>query len=344
MNADATAPAMRFPAFRARAPWFGPDLQTLRNVLRPPAPTPDGYATTRLRLPMRDGSGDVLSALLQHPEESLRQPAGPVIVLIHGLSGSEDSAYLRTSAAHWLASGFRVVRLNLRGAGPSRAGCREQYHAGRSGDLRDTFASLTEAVGGDGFTLVGYSLGGNVTLKFLAEHAAEFDVRAAASVSAPIDLLAASLRIAEPRNRLYQRHLLRGMRFEAQAVPGGLDAVEGRAVERAGSVLEFDDAFVAPRNGYADAHAYYDANSAVNFLDGIRTPTLLIHALDDPWIPADAYRGHPWSKNPALVPLLAEGGGHVGFHAHGTRVPWHDRCIELFFSDVAQRAGAASWR
>ncbi len=334
MRGAVSGSGSRFPAFRPRAPWYGPDLQTLRNFLRRPDPTLDRHPATRLRLPMRDGTGDALSALLQHPAEAVEWEARPVVVLIHGLSGNEDSTYMRTSAAHWLGTGFRVVRLNLRGAGPSRAGCRQQYHAGRSGDLRDAFATLGEEVGGDGFAIVGYSLGGNVTLKFLAEYGAEFDVRVAASVSAPIDLLAASRRINEPRNRLYQWNLLRNMKLEANAVPGGLDEGERSAVQGARSVLGFDDAFVAPRNGYPDAYAYYEANSAMHFLDEIRTPTLMIHALDDPWIPARAYQAQSWAKNPALVPLLAAGGGHVGFHAPGTRVPWHDRCIERFFSDA----------
>ena len=94
------------------------------------------------------------------------------------------------------------------------------------------------------------------------------------------------------------------------------------------SILEFDELVVAPRNGFDGAAAYYAACHARQFLGAIRVPTLVVHAQDDPWIPADAYTSFDWSTAPALVPGLAPSGGHVGFHAQGSRVPWHDRCLE----------------
>ncbi len=84
---------------------------------------------------------------------------------------------------------------------------------------------------------------------------------------------------------------------------------------------------MAPRNGFANAAAYYAACHARQFLGAIRTPTLVIHAQDDPWIPAEAYLSFDWKDNPALVPLLPEGGGHVGFHGEGSTTPWYDRCL-----------------
>ena len=99
-----------------------------------------------------------------------------------------------------LRRGYPVLRLNLRGAGPSGPLCRLQYHAGRGEDLRDALRSLDPALTRRGLVLIGYSLGANMLLKFLAEHAAGFDLRGAVSVSAPIDLSAASQRFLEPRD------------------------------------------------------------------------------------------------------------------------------------------------
>src|SRR5512143_341355 len=171
------------PAFTARPPWLGPDLQTLRNTLRPPRPQMAQFAGERLELALADGSGDRLAAVLQQPLER----RGPLAVLIHGLSGDEDSPYMLVSAAALLERGHPVLRLNLRGAGASRPLCRLQYHAGRTADLRDALAALDPALTADGLLAVGFSLGGNLLLKFLAEHAADLPVRAAAAVSAPID-------------------------------------------------------------------------------------------------------------------------------------------------------------
>ena len=133
-------PRPEFPAFLARAPWLNCDLQTLRNFLVGRRPELDDYAAQRLFLPMRDGSGDRLVGTLGLPPAIFG--AQPLVVLIHGLSGCEDSFYLRKSAAHLLSLGFPVLRLNLRGAGPSRTHCRFQYHAGASEDFAHTLDAL----------------------------------------------------------------------------------------------------------------------------------------------------------------------------------------------------------
>lgn len=323
----------RLPAFRPRAPWWGGDLQTLRNFIVRPQPRFDGAVSERLVLPLADGSGDRLSALLQRPAEAASGERGdaPLVVLVHGLAGSEESHYMGASAAHLLARGHPVMRLNLRGAGPSRPLCRLQYHAGRSGDLRDALRALSEGLVGRGIVLVGYSLGGNLLLKFLAEYGADFPIRAAVSVSAPIDLEAASRRFLDRRNLVYQWHMLRHMKREALADGARLDPGERAAVSRTRSVWEFDDVFVAPRNGFAGAVDYYTRNMARRFMPEIRVPTLLIHALDDPWIPAEPYTSFPWHENRVLAALLPRSGGHVGFHGHEGGAPWHDRQIAAFF-------------
>ena len=314
------------PPFRPRAPWFGSDLQTLRNVVSRRRIALDPYPSERVELPLGDGSGDTLMGTLQHPEAPERRP---LVVLVHGLGGNEESHYMCNSAAFWLHRGHPVLRLNQRGAGPSRKLCRFEYHAGRSEDLRAALRQLDAELTGAGLLLVGYSIGGNVLLKFLAEYGGEFPLRAAASVSAPIDLAAASERMLARRNSFYQWWLLRGLK--RQSLEGRqIDERERQAIVRARNLLEFDDTFVAPRNGFSGALEYYDACRALRFLPEIRVPTLVIHALDDPWIPPDAYTSFAWRDNPHLVPLLSPGGGHVGFHARDHRQPWHDRVIARF--------------
>ena len=154
--------ALAFPEFRERAPWWGGDLQTLRNTLVPvDAPLTDGVAESLL-LDLNDGSGDRLVAQLQQPVLASERPC---IVLIHGLGGDEKSSYLKASAHFWLARGYRVLRLNLRGAGPSRAICRFQYHAGKSEDVYAALESLCSQrpeIARAGLAIVGFSLGGSI--------------------------------------------------------------------------------------------------------------------------------------------------------------------------------------
>ena len=324
-----------FPPFQPRWPWLGPDLQTLRNAVAPPRWDLSTYRSERLILPLTDQSGDRLAGLLQHPHGSPQ----PLVVLIHGLSGTEDSPYMLASAAALLGGGYPVLRLNLRGAGASRPLCRLQYHAGRSADLRDALAALDPALLETGLFLVGYSLGANMLLKFLAEYGARFPILAAAAVSAPLDLAATSRRIQAPRNRIYQRHLLRHIKAESLDGSAALTAEEQRCVRAARTIFEFDDHFVGPRNGYAGAADYYADNSSARFLAAIRVPTLVIHALDDPWIPSAAYERIAWADYPNLVPLLPDRGGHVGFHGRDNMMPWHDRCVRIFFEESGIKGG-----
>ena len=316
--------ALSFPRFRSRLPWWGRDLQTLRNYIVSIESSLAPYPAERVEFPMTDG--DRLLASLHRPAEDLGRP---LVVLIHGLTGSEDSAYIRASALHFLDQGYRVLRLNLRGAGPSKGVCRSRYHAGRSDDLRQVLGQMDGRLAGKGLLLVGYSLGGNLLLKYLGEAGRRAIVRGAVSISAPIDLDAARRSIMRPRNRLYHRHIVSGLKLESESLE--LTAAQRRILAEVETVFDFDDRILAPLMGFADALDYYRRSMALPLLPEIRVPTLVIHARNDPWIPFRSYRDFDWASNPRLIPLLPATGGHVGFHGRGSRVPWHDRSMALFF-------------
>jgi len=274
---------------------------------------------------MPDGSGDRMVASLDKPLTP--RNGAPLVMLIHGLTGCQDSYYVLNSTLFWLRRGHSVLRLNLRGAGPSRPLCGDQYHAGRSADLRAVLAALDPQLLANGVVAIGYSLGGNVLLKFLGEEGENCDVKFAATVSAPLDLAATSKRFHRARNRIYLRWLLSRMKQESLAPGAHLSEAERTAIKATRSVWAFDEVFVAPRNGYAGAMDYYERCSGGRFLGHIFTPTLLIHSLDDPWIPADAYVEFDDMSNPCVTVRLSKRGGHVGFHGRGSPMPWHDQSI-----------------
>ena len=307
----------RLPPFRARLPWLGGDLQTIRNALVKPRPPIEAWPAEPIAFDMADGTGDRLHGLLHRPHEDRRRP---LTLLIHGIGGSSESSYIRTSTVHLLRAGYPVLRLNLRGVGGDQT--REFYHAGRTADLKSVIGALDAKVGGrlaaHGVVPVGFSLGANLVLKYLAECGAMAPVLAAISISAPIDLAAAQRRIARARNRFYQRQMLGWLRSERGVkLPPELR-----------TMIEFDTHVVAPANGFKDAQDYYRQCSAGPSLGAIRRPTLLIHAEDDPWIPAENYRGI--ESNPSLMPLILHSGGHVGFHASGLDIPWHDMALSRY--------------
>ncbi len=328
------------PDLKERWPWLGPDLQTVRNqVVASLGRRPDpliGFPGERLTFVMPDGSGDRLTGMLHRPLAATRVP---LVVLVHGLTGCQDSRYLLSTARVLLGRGFPVLRLNLRGAGPLAGRCRGHYHAGRSEDLAAVLATLkTQGADDNGVALVGYSLGANMMLKMLGElggEARDLNIRCAVSVSAPIDLAATARRMMALRNRLYQVWLLRRMKAEFAGTPLGgkpddREAQARRAGQGARTVWEFDDVLVAPLNGFGDAATYYRINHARAYLDDIRVPTLIIHAQDDPWIPAEPYLTYGWRANRFLLPVLPHRGGHVGFHMAGATTPWHDRATARF--------------
>jgi hypothetical protein len=184
------------PVFTPRAPWLGPDLQTLRNMLRPPRTRLARFAGERLVLPMADGSGDQLAGVAAAPAE---RRAPPVVSDSRPLRRRGQSVHAgeRRRAARARPSGRAPQPARRR---PSRPLCRFQYHAGRTGDLRDALAALDPSLTADGVLLMGFSLGGNLLLKFLGEQGTAAPIRAAAGVSAPIDLAAAARRILMRRN------------------------------------------------------------------------------------------------------------------------------------------------
>jgi predicted alpha/beta-fold hydrolase len=313
--------------FRQRFPWIGGDLQTVRNYLiRPPASIGNG-TTQRIELPAGDETGDRFVLALDTPQQP--DPGRPLVVVIHGLTGCQDSFYVLNTARFWLGRGHAVLRVNLRAAGPSRQLCREQYHAGRSRDIAAVLAGLPYELTRSGVIAIGYSLGGNVLLKYLGEEGGRALVRFAASVSAPIDLAASARRFQRARNWFYQRWLLSRMKAEATTPSAAISGEERLAIIGSRSVWEFDNRYVAPRNGFDGAEDYYARCSAIGFLGGIKVTTLLIHARDDPWIPPAPYEAAERLGNRHLVHRLTDRGGHVGFHGRGSRTPWHDRLIAV---------------
>ena len=323
LNAALALALDSLPRFQPRWPWLGGDLQTMRNWLVKPRPPIESWPAEPLAFEMADGTGDCLNGLLHRPHEPDRPR--PLVLLIHGIGGSSDSSYIRTSAVHLLRAGYPVLRLNLRGAGGAGP-TREFYHAGRSEDLKRVIGALDGRLAAHGIVPVGFSLGGNLVLKYLAEGGATVPVMAAISISAPIDLLAAQQRIAQPRNALYHRHMLDWVKSEHH----------GEIGPEIRSMLDFDNAIVAPANGFKDALDYYRQCSAAPMLGAIRRPTLLIHADDDPWIPVESYRAIAPALNPLLMPLLPPSGGHVGFHARGLDTPWHEVAMTRFLAALGQ--------
>jgi predicted alpha/beta-fold hydrolase len=324
--------SLGLPPFRPRFPWWGPHLQTIAILLNTQEHDLAPHRSERVCFATADRTGDILLGMVDRPAEPV---AGrPLVILVHGMTGCEASAYILSAARHLLDCGYTVLRLNVRGAGPSRPYCQEHYHAGRTADFRSVLAQLPEELTANGTVAVGYSLGGAMLLKYLGEEGAFAPLRAAATVCAPIDLLRTGRHMMRPRNWLYHNYILNAVKAEALA-EGAKVAPEEREIVRAvRSVWEYDHRFISPRYGFRGADDYYDLCAPLNFMPEIRVPTMVLTACDDPWIPIKHYREFNWAANPWLMPVMPPTGGHVGFHGESNRRTWGDTAVEKFLERV----------
>ncbi|MDZ4252842.1 MAG: hydrolase [Sulfuritalea sp.] len=260
----------------------------------------------------------------------------PCVVLFHGLEGSSRSHYARRLMHAVARRGWHGVVVNFRGCSGEPNRLPRAYHSGDSAEI-DWILRRLQARGYPALFAAGVSLGGNALLKWLAEQGNQASgiVAAAAAVSAPLNLAAANTALSSGVNRVYARHFLRTLIPAAMAkerrFPGRIDIRRARA---AGSLRDFDDAVTAPLHGFLGADDYYARSSAGPLLGAVRTPTLLLHAANDPFLPAAALPRR--SHLPAAVLLeVHRHGGHVGF-VHGAlpgRIDWlPQRLLAHFFS------------
>jgi len=198
------------------------------------------------------------------------------------------------------------------------------YHSGLTSDTRIILERLAQRFDLP-LILVGFSLGGNVALKLAGELGSSNLLTAACAVSTPIDLAACVRMIDKPVNLVYARRFLSRLtgrvRRKCELTP---DLYSKTGLDTVRSIWEFDDRFTAPLFGFGTAENYYATQSAVNFLDAIRIPTLVISSKDDPLVPIQIYDHPAFSRNPVLKLVITEHGGHLGFLSRNKPRFWLD--------------------
>jgi predicted alpha/beta-fold hydrolase len=293
-----------------------PHAQTLgARVLR----SDEKPALTRERWELRDG--DFLDVDLG-PDPG---PGAPLALVLHGLEGSSRRRYVLSAGRELLARGVRPVALNFRGCSGELNRRPRFYHSGETGDPAFVLEKLRRAFPGRRVGALGFSLGGNVLLKLLGERedGGLGLVDAAAAMSVPFDLGAGSTFLEQTvMGRLYTRYFLRSLKAKVQGKRPALDGrIDVTTTFRARTLREFDDVATAKLHGFRDAEDYYASCSSAGFVRGIRTPTLVLHSLDDPFLPAASVPRAALEENPAVTPVLTGRGGHVGFLEGSLRAP-----------------------
>lgn len=301
-------------------PWWlrNAHLQTLGAALPPFA---------RAALPQADegtielASGEaLLRTAFWQPEER------PAVLLVHGLGGSIQSAYIQHGLLHAYRAGYHAVAITLRGSGPGGHLARSLYHAGLTEDLEATLAWLSSRPRVRGVGIVGFSLGGHVSLRLVSAAApSPPPVSALVTISTPFDLDASATHIDHWRQAPYRFYMLRALVANALSLaaraPERVPASPAR-LRALRTIRAYDEEVIAPMHGFKGASAYYEAVACGPWLDRVRVPTLCLYAADDPMVPAQTLR--PFVKHASEFVTFHETthGGHVGFSHGPGQAPW----------------------
>lgn len=237
-------------------------------------------------------------------------------ILLHGLEGSSQRHYILSLANQLLACGWAVLAWNYRSCGLELNRALRFYHSGDTDDLHTViqyvgrvYPQYTDVV------VCGFSLGGNVTLKYLGErgHLLPGCIKAGVAISVPIDLAAGSKRLEQGINKVYTARFLQHLKAKVKAKAIRYPELDLRPLKRIQTLREFDDAYTAPLHGFINAAEYYSKSSSQYYLEGIRVPTLVLQANDDPMLPPSCFPSS-FAEQASYVHLLqSTGGGHVGF-------------------------------
>ena len=307
--------------FRPATGLSNPHLQTLWGPLWRKLPD---LSRNRERLWLADG--DFLDLDWHGPH----QPDAPLVLVLHGLTGSSNSPYVKGLQQALQARGWASVAVNWRGCSGEPNLLARSYHSGASEDLAETIRHLRAQRPLAPLYAVGYSLGGNVLLKYLGESGSASQLEAAVAVSVPFRLDQCADRIGLGFSKLYQAHFMREMlayvqdkqrHFRDKGHQQGLDEIERLGpLRNLRTFWDFDGRVTAPLNGFSDAHDYYRRASSRYYLGENRTPTLIIHSSDDPFV-----FDHSLPSASELAPQthfeLHSRGGHVGFVDGSLRNP-----------------------
>ncbi len=258
----------------------------------------------------------------------------PLIILLHGLGGNINSAYVSTLFNAFNKSGYRAVLMNFRGASGEPNRLPRFYHGGDTADLAYFLNVLKLREPATKKAVVGISLGGNVLLKWLGEASPQSLIDAAVAVSVPFQLHNVVQKINKGFSRLYQAHLLEKLRavfLQKLDVVNSQLPLSKEKLYSIKSLYEFDAQITAPLHGFVSAAEYYQKSGSRQYLSQITTPTLIIHALDDPFMTPDILPTAGELSSDILLEL-SQHGGHVGFIGEKKQY-WLEQRIPNFLMD-----------
>lgn len=260
------------------------------------------------------------------------------LLLLHGLEGSSRSNYIQGMAAYFNAKGFTVYAINFRSCSGSDNLKPYSYHSGFTQDIRLLVQQLTKEQSKVNLLLCGFSLGGNVLLKYLGEEGESVSpqIKAAVAISTPVDLAASSRVLAGWQNTIYMNRFLKSLKSKMITKSASFkDLIDIRDMHHIKTFHQFDNRFTAPLNCFDSAETYYKRCSSKQFLHHIRVPSLLLNAMNDPFLSyPHCFPDATTVNNPYVKFVYPAHGGHVGFVNSKQGSSWYQSRADFFFNQV----------
>ncbi len=248
-----------------------------------------------------------------------------LVLLSHGLEGNSRRSYIQGTARFFAAQGWDALAWNCRSCSGEMNRKLRLYNHGEIGDLGEVIRHALRTKDYECIVLVGFSMGGSITLKYLGVQGKELPAPVAKGIafSTPCDLESSIRTLELPKNRFYKNRFFNKLRkkieLKARQFPGAIDL---RGFSRIKSWRDFDELFSAPLNGFRNAKDFYRQASCVNFIAGIRVPALLVNALNDPILSPECSPVALAQNHPKLFLETPAKGGHVGFTLHRHDHSW----------------------
>jgi uncharacterized protein len=251
----------------------------------------------------------------------VRTGSSKLVIISHGLEGNTERAYVKGMAKAFSENGFDALAWNYRGCSQEMNKQLRFYHSGATDDL--SYVIHHAAKNYDSVYLIGFSLGGNLTLKYIGETGFQIHpkVKKAITFSVPIDLHTSCIQISKPSNWLYTQRFLKSLQTKIESKAKLMKGLDLSHFKKIKTLMDFDEYYTAPIHGFASAIDYYQKSSALGFLSGIQTPTLLVNAQNDPFLSKECYLNvNPPVKSTSYLQFESPTyGGHVGFSLFNKR-------------------------
>lgn len=244
---------------------------------------------------------------------SLSSPNRKLVIVSHGLEGHSERPYVLGMCRQMNAQGYDALAWNFRSCGPFMNRQKRFYHSGATEDLAQVIAHAHNEY--DHIALVGFSMGGNLSLLHCGREAKSLNqkIRAVVGISVPCDLEGCAHELAKRENQIYMKRFLRDLRSKMHQKNAQFPDIPTEHLKRIKNFQEFDDLYTAPLHGFDDAKDYWNKSSCLGYLDKIEVPALIINAKDDPFLSDSAY---PYERIESMSNVFLETpehGGHVGF-------------------------------